>query len=366
MLHYPWAWVYCTDYHCGHARAIPFAPWVIRWDATDPIPLIRRNFRCSVCGKRGVIFSTPSTRSAPRYGDGGGHDDRTVEPFPCAPIRIGGARRDGESCNGAEARNRAEYFARYPSGDALGEFRGGPPGPASMCGKFSAMASWGEVVAFSQPLDRERAPGANDEPITYKVMGWLNVIVWDSAEQTRKVVKMRWGFPHPKNWKVPQPIHARSETLDELKTFRRPFHSGQRGIVLMRTFNEGKQVAPSKTEQWTIDPMPDHMTGAAFIFDSFTPPDLSASPFMACVLVTVPANTLIQTLSTEHAVADRMPAFLAPEDWETWLGQDGNDPAAAKAACRTREGVRWTMTREERAASKKRSKPIVSDPKGLF
>lgn len=47
----------------------------------------------------------------------------------------------------------------------------------------------------------------------------------------------------------------------------------------MRTFNEGKQVAPSDTEQWTIDPIPEHMMGAAFVFDSFTPPDLSASPF---------------------------------------------------------------------------------------
>jgi putative SOS response-associated peptidase YedK len=235
-----------------------------------------------------------------------------------------------------------------------------------MCGKFTAMASWAEVVAFSQPLTSDRIGGANDEPVTLKVMGLLNVIVWDGGEQRRKVVKMRWGFPHPKNWKVPQPIHARSETMDELKTFKRPFLSGQRGIVLMRTFNEGKQVAASKTEQWTIDPAPDYMTGAAFIFDRFTPPDPLASPFLACVLVTVPANALIQTLTTEHAVSDRMPAFLAPEDWPTWLGENGNDPAAAKAACKTREGMRWTMTREERAATQKRSKPTVSDPTGLL
>jgi putative SOS response-associated peptidase YedK len=97
----------------------------------------------------------------------------------------------------------------------------------------------------------------------------------------------------------------------------------------------------------------------------FAPPDLPTS-FLACVLVTVPANALIQTLTTEHAVSDRMPAFLAPEDWVTWLGENQNDPAAAKAACKTREGVRWTMTKEERAASHKRSKPTVSDPTGLF
>jgi putative SOS response-associated peptidase YedK len=138
-----------------------------------------------------------------------------------------------------------------------------------MCGKFTAMASWAQVVAFSQPLTAESVRGSNDEPMTLKVMGMLNVIVWDAQEQRRKVVPMRWGFPHPKNWRVPQPIHARSETMDELKAFKGPFLAGKRGIVLMRTFNEGKQVTPSKTEQWTIDPIPAYMTGAAFIFDDF-------------------------------------------------------------------------------------------------
>jgi putative SOS response-associated peptidase YedK len=104
--------------------------------------------------------------------------------------------------------------------------------------------------------------------------------------------------------------------------------------------------------------------GAAFIFDSFSSPDLAAS-FLACVLVTVPANALIESLSTEHAASDRMPAFLAPEDWSTWLGENSNDPFAAKAACKTHEGIRWTMTKEESAARRSRSKPTLSDPGGL-
>ena len=113
---------------------------------------------------------------------------------------------------------------------------------------------------------------------------------------------------------------------------------------------------------WTIDPIPAYMTGAAVIFDSFSVPDLPA-PMLACVLVTVPANALIRSLSTEHAESDRMPAFLAEEDWATWLGEGGNDPAAAKAACKTTEGLRWAMTKEERKAAK-RAKPTVSDPGG--
>ena len=353
-LRHSWFWVCCTSPSCNHRRAVPVAPWRIRWDEPDTLAAINRRFRCSVCGRKGCNFLPPPT------------DAEGVGPFPVGyQVWMAGERRRGESYEMRDARVRAEYLARFPSGDALGEFRGGRPGPASMCGKFTAMASWAEVVAFSRPLNKQQPASANDEPVTLKVMGLLNVIIWDTQEQRRKVVKMRWGFPHPKNWKVPQPIHARSETMDELKTFRRPFLSGQRGIVLMRTFNEGKQIAPSKTEQWTIDPVPEYMMGAAFIFERFAPPDLAASPFDACVLVTVPANALIQTLSTEHAVSDRMPAFLAPEDWATWLAEGSNDPKAAKAACKTREGVRWMMTKEERTASQKRSKPTISDPSGL-
>ena len=106
------------------------------------------------------------------------------------------------------------------------------------------MASWADVVAFSQPLTADRDyRRANDEAVTLKVMGAVNVIIWDEEAKARKVVPMRWGFPHPKNWRIPQPIHARSETMDELKAFKGPFLAGKRGIVLMRTFNEGKQVS---------------------------------------------------------------------------------------------------------------------------
>jgi putative SOS response-associated peptidase YedK len=183
-----------------------------------------------------------------------------------------------------------------------------------MCGKFTAMASWADVVAFSQPLTADRYSGENDKAVALKVMGAVNVIVWDEDAKTRKAVPMRWGFPHPKNWRIPQPIHARSETMEELKTFKAPFLAGKRGIMLMRTFNEGKQVTQSKTEQWTIDPQPAYMSGAAVIFDSFTVPDLPV-PLLACVLVTVPANALIQSLTTEHA---RRPGRLGDLAWRRW------------------------------------------------
>ena len=54
-----------------------------------------------------------------------------------------------------------------------------------MCGKFTAMASWAQVVVFSQPLTVDRHEGATS-PVTLKVVGNINVIVWDEQEQRRE------------------------------------------------------------------------------------------------------------------------------------------------------------------------------------
>ena len=188
----PWLWVSCTDYLCGHTRAITLTPWAIRWGTDDPYAFIERNFFCTMCGRRGACFTIPGIENGTLLFD----------PFPANPVRIGGKRRIPESCNGREIRCRAEYLARYPSGDAMGEFEGGPPGPAQMCGKFTAMASWAEVVAFSQPLTREVAKaeraGDNDREITFRVMSNLPVIIWDKEAGKRRVGPMRWGWPDPK------------------------------------------------------------------------------------------------------------------------------------------------------------------------
>ena len=117
-----------------------------------------------------------------------------------------------------------------------------------MCGKFTALASWREVVAFSEPLtkngggDVPDGDGSNDEIVTYRVGGLLPVIVWDAETRTRRVAEMRWGFPDPSDWRRPRPIHARSETIEAKEPFRTSFHAGQRGIVIFRTFNEGEDV----------------------------------------------------------------------------------------------------------------------------
>src|SRR3569623_1212541 len=101
-----------------------------------------------------------------------------------------------------------------------------------MCGKFTAMASWGEVVDFSEAFSAASG-GDNDQSVGFKVMSQLNIIVWDPEAKARRVVPMRWGYPRRGNWRAPDPIHARSETIDSKPTFANAFHGAQRGILLV-------------------------------------------------------------------------------------------------------------------------------------
>ncbi len=163
---------------------------------------------------------------------------------------------------------------------------------------------------------------------------------------------MRWGFPDPRDWRRPRPIHGRSETVDTKEPFRTPFHGGQRGIVVFRTFNEGEEVtAPSgktATRQWTIDPRDGRPRGFAFVWRRFELAELPA-PMLACVMVTVPANDLIRRAIKSGEDDPRMPAILEDEDWPVWLGEEGATPEDAKAALKTMEGVNWTAAPEPKA-----------------
>jgi len=233
-----------------------------------------------------------------------------------------------------------------------------------MCGKFTAMASWAEIVDFSQPLTEGggsdggdgrgggEGDGGGDEVVTFRVGSLLPVIIWDAETRARRTVRMRWGFPDPRDWRRPKPIHGRGETIDVREPFRTPFRKGQRGIVAFRTFNEGKEVVkPSgkaETQQWTIDPTDGRPRGFAFVWDRFDLPGIP-TPLPACVMVTVPANDLIRREIMADDTDPRMPAILADDAWPTWLGETDAPYAEAKALLKTMEGVNWRTAPEPKA-----------------
>jgi putative SOS response-associated peptidase YedK len=226
-----------------------------------------------------------------------------------------------------------------------------------MCGKFTAMASWREVHAFSQPLTADTGAGSNDEVVTYTPGRDLPVIVFDRETRQRRVEPMRWGFPKSRN-PYDLHVHARSESIDSTDAFAQAFRDGQRGIVVMRTFNEGREVVGPKggtsTEQWTIDPQDGVPRGFAFLWRVFV---IDGQHRKCCVMVTVPASKLIEP------VTDRMPAILEDDDWSIWLGEESAEPDEVKSVLRTMEGVNWKIAPEaKKTKPAKKPAPVKLGP----
>src|ERR1700759_1923974 len=164
-----------------------------------------------------------------------------------------------------------------------------------MCGKFTTLSGWTTLVALKRPMQTEESE--QNRRITFRVMSNLPVIVWDGEMRRRRILTARWGFPHRADPNRPDPIHVRAETIDEKPTFREAFHNAQRGIVIVRSFNEGLELANGKTEQHTILLGAEGAVGIAFLWRRF---ELAGGPVYACVMARVPANSLI------GAITDRM------------------------------------------------------------
>jgi putative SOS response-associated peptidase YedK len=228
-----------------------------------------------------------------------------------------------------------------------------------MCGKFRGRLKWRTIFAYSD-LFAPATDAHGEEEAVYTPMQTLPVIIFVKETGKRHVVPMRWGFPQHQNYRIPQPIHARSDTIDELPVFHKAFRDGQRGIVVFQTFNEGEEATTSggkpKTIQWTIDPQDGVPRGFAFLWRRFDIRDLP-KPLLACVMVTVPANKLLRDSILQNDADPRMPAILAAEDWDAWLGEREASIDEVKATLKTVEGVNWKMAREQKKPSSKAKTP---------
>lgn len=217
-----------------------------------------------------------------------------------------------------------------------------------MCGKFTQLASWAELHAFSQPL----AAAPPDAPVVVSTPMRFARIVRLDAGGARETVAMRWGFAdrNAANPARPKHMHARAETIDTRPTFVDAFRH-RRGILFVHTFNEGEELPSGKTRQWTITPRDGLPLAMAVIWEDWVNGEERLATY---VQVTVPANATIAP------VTDRMPAFLAPGQWALWLGETDAPPAQVKAALATFDDAgAWSIAPQESPA--KKPKPTPSD-----
>ncbi len=219
-----------------------------------------------------------------------------------------------------------------------------------MCGKFTRMYSWKEVVEFSQFLGNAEDPIETTTPMRFAPVIHLG------ADGKRTTSPMRWGFADRRAKSPverPKHMHARSETIDTLPTFSEALASA-RGIVVVNTFNEGEELPSGKTKQWTITPRDGKPIGIAVIYERWE--HAGGDEILTFVMATTPANKLIS------AITDRMPAILPLEHWAVWLDETNVPLSEVKALLQTFEGD-WDMREQE----KKSPPPKKPSPQpGLF
>src|SRR5215469_12755431 len=214
-----------------------------------------------------------------------------------------------------------------------------------MCGKFVQMKDWEAMVELAQ-LVLSVSHGLTETVTPMRVASVIRL----NADGQREVARMRWGFV-PANAADQnigtQFIHARAETIEEKPTYRDAFFN-RRGLVIVRTFNEGKEITPTKTEQHVITPRDGKPLGIAVVWERWTAHNEGA--LLTFAMVTVPANKLIGTIT------DRMPAIVRGEDWAKWLGEEEASAAELKAMLQPYEGD-WNMRVQPKTAPPKKPRP---------
>jgi putative SOS response-associated peptidase YedK len=193
------------------------------------------------------------------------------------------------------------------------------------------MMSWSEYVTLARLLE---ASGSG--PVEIGTPMRLARIITLDDQGNRKSVPMRWGLIPP--WekdpmRIRNTIHARAETIDQKKSFRNAF-AERRGILVVKTFNEGKELPNGKTQQFVITPKDGEPIGIAVIWERWS--ERHGGVLLTFAMVTVPPNKLIATIT------DRMPAVLPPELWAKWLGEEPASPEELKGMLRPFEGD-WDM-----------------------
>lgn len=178
-----------------------------------------------------------------------------------------------------------------------------------MCGRYAFFAGKEKIQeAFGVSSDDEQLfePNFNASPGSY-----LPVVLLGKA-RIKKIGPLRWGLI-PSWSKDPSHaysmINARSETLFEKPSFKKPFQR-QRCIVPVSGFYEWQKMGKAKIPYY-IRALDQEVMGFAGLFDKWEDPH--GESLFTFTIITTPANDLLQPLH------DRMPVILKKKDYADWL-----------------------------------------------
>ena len=138
---------------------------------------------------------------------------------------------------------------------------------------------------------------------------------------SRHLDLLTWGLvPHRTRdlASARRPINARSETVQQLPTFRQAFRS-RRGIMVADAYYEWQTADDGKTKlPYAIARIDGRPLALAALWEGWR--GLDGAIVRSFSLLTTASKG---DLGTIH---DRMPVWLEPEDWPIWLGEREGDP----------------------------------------
>jgi putative SOS response-associated peptidase YedK len=120
---------------------------------------------------------------------------------------------------------------------------------------------------------------------------------------------------------VPGPystINARLESIAKTPSYRGPWKRSQRCILPVSGFYEWHLTPDNKKQPFYITCTDQNIFGLAGLWDRSVREDGIA--IESCTIITMPANSLMHDIHNTGSNPHRMPAILAANDADAWLG----------------------------------------------
>lgn len=232
-----------------------------------------------------------------------------------------------------------------------------------MCGRFTSLLSWPEIVALFGPgAAAEMAP--DWKPRYNAAPTQMLPVIRLNAAGRREIVLLRWGFV-PSWSKDPamgaKLINARAETVAEKPAFRAAFKA-RRCLVPADGFYEWRRVG-SRKQPYRIT----FADGAPFAFaglwERWTK---GPEPLETFTIITTTANSLVAPIH------DRMPVIIDPADYDAWLEARDTaipmallEPYPAERMTAYPVGTRVNSPRNDDASVIERAAADVAEPARL-
>jgi putative SOS response-associated peptidase YedK len=180
-----------------------------------------------------------------------------------------------------------------------------------MCGRFAQQRPSSELAEIFGAEDL-----AGLETARYNVAPTDEAVVIVEREERRAAVAYRWGLiPHwAKDPRIGNRMfNARAETLATSPAFRDAL-GRRRCIVPVDAFYEWQRIGKSK-QPYAIEAAAGRPLALAGLWAGWRDEETGELRRTFTIVTTTPNDTMAP-------IHDRMPAILAPEDWDRWLGRE--------------------------------------------